>query len=187
MSLKSSSCLILVFFIVCLFNKERAEEQSHSSISTTPPPPLLSSPLLSLSGLCSQQNRLVLCSIESGKINDCRVGVGRSSCVWTCMCAQCFCLSGLMDQSCQLSDIYRRARPRCCICAGVAGGYVNVSVVCICIWFLFLYSCVKGQSTFKLVFVIRNPIQDYLCYCWFNVELYKCLHFITPIIPEFHW
>lgn len=62
------------------------------------PPPLLPR---SLSGLCSQQNSLVLCSIELGKINDCRVGVGWSLCV--CLGnVQCFCQAWLRDQNCQI-------------------------------------------------------------------------------------
>ena len=55
-------------------------------------------------------------------------------CVRVCICvhvyarAQCFCLSRLRNQSCQLSDIYKRARPLCCIRASIEVAYVNVFI-----------------------------------------------------------
>lgn len=90
---------IFIISTLCMFEITTVLKSGATAASVAWPS---TSPTPSLSSLCSQQNRLVLCSIELGKINDCRVGVGRGLCIRMCVCAQCFCLSRLMDQSCQI-------------------------------------------------------------------------------------
>lgn len=67
------SCMPSIYLFIFLLKsvlKSRAEQRQHQYH----PPPLR--PACAVSRTAS-----VLCSIEPGKINGCRVGVGRSSCV----------------------------------------------------------------------------------------------------------